>query len=61
MAFDPLSFHETAVKTASHEDVTEMRDLLVETLESQGLDPVVDDAGNTLATREGAAEGPHLV
>ncbi|MFD1586981.1 M20 family metallopeptidase [Halorientalis brevis] len=61
MDFDPLSFHETAVQTASHEDVSEMRDLLVETLDAQGADPEVDDAGNTLATREGDADGPHLV
>ncbi len=61
MDFDPLSFHETAVQTASHEDVSEMRDLLVETLEAQDADPEVDDAGNTLATREGDADGPHIV
>jgi acetylornithine deacetylase/succinyl-diaminopimelate desuccinylase-like protein len=63
MAFDPLSFHERAVSIPSHEDVTEMREFLVETLESAGVDPRVDDAGNTLATREGAEgdDGPHLV
>jgi len=61
MDFDPLSFHETAVQTASHEDVSEMRNLLVETLDDRGADPAVDDAGNTLATREGDADGPHLV
>lgn len=61
MEFDPLSFHEAAVQTASHEDVTEMRQFLVETLEAQDADPEVDDAGNTLATREGDADGPHLV
>jgi acetylornithine deacetylase/succinyl-diaminopimelate desuccinylase-like protein len=61
MAFDPLAFHADAVRTPSHEDVTAMRELLVETVESQGLEPRVDDAGNTLVHREGAGDGPHLV
>jgi len=61
MAFDSLSFHETAVRTPSHEDVAEMRELLVATLESQGMAPTVDDAGNTIATRTGADDGPHVV
>ena len=61
MVFDTLSFHERAVGTPSHEDVTEMRDLLVDTLTDAGHDPRVDDAGNTLATREGGAAGPHVV
>lgn len=38
-----------------------MRDLLVDTLASAGTDPWVDDAGNTLAVREGDREGSHLV
>jgi len=59
--FDPLGFHERAVHTASHESVKEMRDLLVETLIDAGADPRVDDAGNTLAVREGDGDGPHLV
>ena len=58
-AFDTVAFHERAVRTASHEDVTEMRTLLVETLEEQGVEPRVDDAGNVLASR-GGDEGPHL-
>ncbi|MFB6082901.1 MAG: M20 family metallopeptidase [Halorientalis sp.] len=68
MAFDPLDFHESAVDIPSHEDVTEMREFLVETLEDAGVDPRVDDAGNTLATRTaggngdaGETDGPHLV
>ncbi|WP_136715855.1 M20 family metallopeptidase [Halorientalis salina] len=61
MAFDALSFHETAVQTPSHENVSEMREFLVETLEAEGTAPTVDDAGNTLATREGDASGPHIV
>lgn len=57
--FDPVAFHERAVRTPSHADVTEMRDLLCETLESHGTEPRVDDAGNVLASR-GDGE-PHLV
>jgi len=53
MIFDALAFHERAVRTESHESIEEMRDLLVETLEGNGADPVVDEAGNTLATRTG--------
>jgi acetylornithine deacetylase len=49
--FDLFEFHERAVRTPSHESVDEMRALLVETLEAAGADPVVDEAGNTLATR----------
>ncbi|WP_255150741.1 M20 family metallopeptidase [Halorarius halobius] len=59
MAFDLLAFHERAVRTPSHEAVSEMRDLLVDTLAAHGHDPRVDDAGNTLATK---GDGdPHLV
>ncbi|WP_299262978.1 M20 family metallopeptidase [Halorientalis sp.] len=61
MTFDLLGFHETAVDIPSHEDVTEMREFLVETLREAGLEPVVDDAGNTLATRTGEDDGPHIV
>lgn len=56
MAFDALDFHERAVKTPSHESVEEMRALLVETLEAAGADPVVDEAGNVLATRTPAGQ-----
>jgi acetylornithine deacetylase len=59
--FDPLAFHERAVRTESHESVDAMRELLVGTLADAGVDPRVDDAGNTLAVREGDREGPHLV
>ncbi|WP_276281279.1 M20 family metallopeptidase [Halorussus caseinilyticus] len=63
MSFDPIDFLERAVRTPSHEDVTAMRDLLVETLESADADVSVsvDDAGNTLAVRESGREGPHVV
>ena len=61
MPFDPLEFHETAVGIPSHEAVTEMREFLTETLREAGVDPRVDDAGNTLASRTGAADGPRIV
>ncbi|WP_436909301.1 M20 family metallopeptidase [Halosimplex marinum] len=73
MTFDALEFHERAVRTESHESVEAMRDLLVETLDAAGAEPVVDEAGNTLATRTGEGyepgdaaksssdEGTHLV
>jgi acetylornithine deacetylase len=61
MAFDLLDFHERAVRTPSHESVGEMRTLLIETLRANGVEPRIDDAGNTVAVREGDAEGPHLV
>jgi acetylornithine deacetylase len=59
--FDPISFLETAVQTPSHESVNEMRTLLLETLESEGVEATVDDAGNVLADRVGDDEGPHIV
>jgi len=61
MSFDTLSFHDRAVETPSHEDVREMRELLVDTLADAGHEPTVDDAGNTLAVREGDVDGPHIV
>ncbi|MFP4218213.1 MAG: M20/M25/M40 family metallo-hydrolase [Salinarchaeum sp.] len=45
------AFHRQAVKTPSHEDVTAMRDLLVETIEDAGIEARVDTAGNVLASR----------
>ena len=59
--FDFLEFHERAVRTPSHEDPTAMRELLAEVLADAGVEPRVDDAGNTLAVREGGRDGPHLV
>ncbi|KTG09896.1 succinyl-diaminopimelate desuccinylase [Haloprofundus marisrubri] len=57
--FDPIDFLDRAVRVKSHEDVSAMRELLVETVESRGIDTIVDDAGNTLASRgEGS---PHVV
>jgi acetylornithine deacetylase len=57
--FDPVAFLDAAVRIESHEDVAEMRAFLVETLAEAGADPVVDDAGNTLATK--GAGTPHVV
>lgn len=59
--FDPVEFLERAVATPSHEDVGEMRTLLVEELESHGVEATVDDAGNVLATRDSDRDGPHVV
>ncbi|WP_227355476.1 M20/M25/M40 family metallo-hydrolase [Haladaptatus salinisoli] len=59
--FDPISFLERAVGTESHESVDEMRTLLVETLDSAGAEPRVDDAGNVLAERGDADGGPRVV
>jgi len=57
--FDVLAFHERAVRTPSHEDVAEMRELLCETLREHGQDPTVDAAGNVLASR--GSGRPHVV
>ncbi|SFS74171.1 M20 family metallopeptidase [Halostagnicola kamekurae] len=70
MGFDIAQFHADAVRTPSHEDVSEMRDLLRETLRDAGPEPTVDEYGNVLASRgagaQGAADGtdasgPHIV
>lgn len=61
--FDPIGFLEAAVSTPSHEDVAEMRRLLVETLERFDVDVTVDEAGCIVAERTSAtpADGPHVV
>ncbi len=59
--FDPVDFLETAVQTASHEDVSPMREFLCETLEVHGIEPRVDDSGNVLATRGPADADTHVV
>lgn len=59
--YDPIEFLERAVRTPSHEDVAATRELLVETIAARGIDVVVDDAGNTVATREGNTVGPHVL
>lgn len=61
MAFDPLSFHERAVRTPSHESIEPMRELLVETLREHSMEPRIDSAGNTLAAKSGTKSGPHVV
>ena len=60
-SFDLLDFHERAVETPSHESVETMREELVETLREAGIEPRIDDAGNTLAVRRADRDGPHLV
>ncbi|WP_158057748.1 M20 family metallopeptidase [Halorussus halophilus] len=59
--FDPISFLEDAVQIQSHEDVTAMRGLLVQTLEAEGVPVEVDGAGNTIAVRDSGNAGPHVV
>lgn len=54
MTFDIEAFHQEAVSTPSHENVTAMRELVVDTLMEAGLAPSVDDAGTILASREPA-------
>ena len=57
--FALVDFHAHAVQTPSHADVSEMQDLLVVTLDVEGEDPVVDDAGNVLASK--GTGSPHVV
>ncbi|MFC4358720.1 M20/M25/M40 family metallo-hydrolase [Halobium salinum] len=60
--FDPVSFLNDAVPVASDEDVAEMRELLVDTLERHSddaaldADVAVDDAGNVVASRGAALD-----
>ena len=61
MNFDPISFLEDAVRIPSHEDPTEMRGLLVQTLEAADVAVEVDDVGNTIASKESGDAGPHVV
>jgi acetylornithine deacetylase len=58
---DLEAFHERAVRTDSTEDVTEMRDLLCDTLREHGVEPRVDDGGNVLAARGATDPDTHLV
>ncbi|WP_247731226.1 M20/M25/M40 family metallo-hydrolase [Halovivax limisalsi] len=68
-AFDPVDFLERAVSIPSDESVDTVRDLVRSTLETNGVDVTVDDAGNLLAGRgpngaspqAGDTAGPHLV
>ena len=61
--FDPIDFLERAVPLASDDSVAEMRALLVETVESRGIEATVDGAGNTLASKGASASEAttHLV
>lgn len=62
MTFDRDAFHRQAIETPSHEDVEEMRELLLETLSDETQKVEVDDAGNAIATRHAERnDGPHLV
>lgn len=62
MAFDRDGFHRDAVQIPSHQDVTAMREFLVETLDDEGYDPEVDAVGNVIATRgDPGSTGTHLV
>lgn len=60
MPFDWTTFHRRAVETPSHEDVTAMRELLVDTLREAGHDPTVGSVGTVVASR-GPGREPHLV
>ncbi|WP_436934954.1 M20 family metallopeptidase [Halovenus marina] len=51
MTFDRNGFLTQAVEMPSHDSVAEMRDLLVETLEREGVESERDEAGNVLARR----------
>jgi acetylornithine deacetylase/succinyl-diaminopimelate desuccinylase len=59
MSYDVEAFHREAVATPSHEDVTAMRELLVETIENGGVEPTVHDIGTVTATR--GVGDPHVV
>ncbi|QCC48140.1 M20 family metallopeptidase [Halobellus limi] len=59
--FDPIAFLESAVPIASNEDVAAMREFLIQTIESRGVDARVDDAGNTLASKGARSPETHLV
>ncbi len=58
-AFDVEAFHEQAVDTPSDEDVTAMREFVVNTLADAGIETTVDAAGNILAER--GSGSPHVI
>ncbi|MEZ3172686.1 M20 family metallopeptidase [Halorubrum sp. RMP-47] len=61
MTFDREEFHRKAITTPSHDGVSTMRALLVETLVGAGHTPDIDEVGNVIATRDTGTAGPHLV
>ena len=62
MSFDSAAFLRRAIGTPSHDDVSEMRSLLVSELLDLGFRPEMDDAGNVRATRGSAtSDGTHIV
>jgi len=60
VVFNREQFLREAVQIPSHDDVTEMRQYLVETLERAGQNSSVGDAGTVTASR-GNSGGTHLV
>lgn len=58
--FDIGSFHAAAVETPSHERVTAMRELLVETLTVHDCEPRIDEAGNLRVWRGAPEPTTHL-
>jgi len=59
--FDPVALLESLVEAPTHESVDDARDLVLDVLDSDGVDATVDDAGNVLATRGDPGSGPHVV
>lgn len=59
MSFDPIEFLDAAVRIRSDESVDEMREFLIDQLESEGISPQVDSAGNTIARR--GSGSPNLI
>ena len=62
VTFNRATFHREAIQRPSHEDVTAMQELLVETITDEGFDPEIDEKGSILATRGTTkVDGTHLV
>lgn len=61
MTFNRDAFHRDAVQIPSHEDVTAMREFVVDTLVEEGYQPEIDGEGNVRATRRVDSGEPHLV
>lgn len=62
MVFDRDAFLREAIETPSHEDVTAMRDVLLDALSDEGHDAAVDERGNVIATRgRGGVGSTHFV
>ena len=61
MTFERGEFLRRAIQIPSHDDVSEMRDLLVETLATEGFESEVDEEGNVLGYRGDETASPHIV